>query len=72
MCIRDRFRAPSWEFSLNTLSIIKDMGFVYDSTMMNYDIITDLYVFGEQTDIVEIPIHWTLDDAPFWLFSGQD
>ena len=66
------FRGPSWEFSVNTLAILKDMGFVYDSTMMNSDQVGMLSVFGENSDIVEIPINWTLDDAPFWLLSGQD
>lgn len=64
------FRAPSWEFSLHTLNILKDMGFVYDSTMMGSDKIEHLEVFGEKSEIVEIPINWTLDDAPFWLLSG--
>lgn len=64
------FRAPSWEFSLHTLDILKCMGFEYDSTMMGSDQISMLEVFGEKSDIVEIPINWTLDDAPFWLLSG--
>lgn len=66
------FRAPSWEFSLNTLEILKEMGFLYDSTMMGSDRIEKLKVFGEKSDIVEIPINWTLDDAPFWLLSGYE
>lgn len=64
------FRAPSWEFSLHTMGILKDMGFFYDSTMMGSDKMGTLEVFGEKSDIVEIPINWTLDDAPFWLLSG--
>jgi peptidoglycan/xylan/chitin deacetylase (PgdA/CDA1 family) len=63
------FRAPSWEFSVNTLGILKEMGFLYDSSQMGSDQVTWLEVFGEQTNIAEIPINWTLDDAPFWLLS---
>lgn len=66
------FRAPSWEYSKNTFDIVKKMGFIYDSTMMGKDSLDYLKVFGEGSDIVEIPINWTLDDAPFWLLSGQD
>lgn len=66
------FRAPSWEFSENTLKIIKEMGFVYDSTMMGADYVSMLEVFGEKSELVEIPINWTLDDAPFWLLSAQN
>lgn len=64
------FRAPSWEFSLNTLDILEDMDFMYDSTMMGSDKMSMLEVFGKKSDIVEIPINWTLDDAPFWMLSG--
>lgn len=65
------FRAPSWEFSLHTLGILKEMGFIYDSTMMGSDQIGELNVFEEKSEIIEIPINWTLDDAPFWLLSGH-
>lgn len=66
------FRAPSWEYSRNTFDIVKKMGFTYDSTMMGADSMGKLEVFGEKSDLVEIPINWTLDDAPFWLLSSQD
>lgn len=63
------FRAPSWEFSTNTLDIIKEMGFTYDSSQMGSDKIGWLEVFGEKTNIPEIPINWSLDDAPLWMLS---
>src|SRR3989304_4029647 len=31
------YRAPSWNFSPNTLSIIRELGFLYESSMMDYD-----------------------------------
>src|SRR3972149_4055215 len=31
------YRAPSWNFSPNTLSIIKELGFLYESSMMADD-----------------------------------
>jgi len=63
------FRAPSWEFSVNTLSILKEMGFVYDSSQMGSDKITTCEALGESSDLPEIPINWSLDDAPLWLLS---
>lgn len=63
------YRSPAWEFSRNTLSILKDMGIRYSSNMMGTDCLDYLEVFGETSDIVEIPIHWILDDAAFWLYS---
>lgn len=65
------FRAPSWEFSTNTVGILKGMDFLYDSSLMGDDKISMLDVFGEKTDLVEIPINWSLDDAPFWLLSND-
>lgn len=63
------YRSPAWEFSRNTLGIIKDMGIEYSSNMMGTDKLDYLEIFGEKSDIVEIPIHWILDDAAFWLYS---
>lgn len=65
------FRAPSWEFSVNTARIIMDkMGFVYDSSLMGADQIGPMIVFDEEYDFPELPINWTLDDAPLWMLSG--
>lgn len=63
------YRSPAWEFSRNTVSILKEMGIQYSSNMMGTDNIEFLEIFGEKTDIVELPVSWILDDAPFWLFS---
>lgn len=63
------YRSPAWEFSDYTLDILLDMGFKYSSNMMHTDRIGLLEVFGKKTNIVELPIHWALDDAAFWLYS---
>jgi peptidoglycan/xylan/chitin deacetylase (PgdA/CDA1 family) len=63
------YRAPSWNFSPNTLSIIKELGFLYESSMMADDRPYELVANGEATGIVELPVEWMLDDAP--LFNPQ-
>ena len=63
------FRAPSWGFSKHTLNILEEMEFTYDSTMMGSDRMGRLEAYDQKADIVEIPINWSLDDAPYWLFS---
>ncbi len=63
------YRSPAWEFSEHTFDIIREMGFKYSSNMMHTDRIGYLEVFGEKSNIVELPIHWALDDAAFWLYS---
>lgn len=63
------YRSPAWEFSKNTMDIITEMNFLYSSNMMHTDSIHFLEMNGTTSNIVEIPIHWVLDDAAFWLYS---
>lgn len=65
------YRSPAWEFSDYTLDLIEEMGFEYDSNMMDNDRIEYLQVGERRTNIVEIPISWVLDDAAYWLYSGR-
>lgn len=58
------YRAPSWNFSPNTLQIVRDMGFLYESSLMADDRPYELVAEGEPTGLVELPVSWVLDDAP--------
>ena len=58
------YRAPSWNFSPNTLNIIKGLGFLYDSSLMADDRPYELMQNGDATGLVELPVEWILDDAP--------
>ena len=58
------YRAPSWNFSPNTLSILRDLGFRYESSMMADDSPYELLQDGQPTGMVELPVEWILDDAP--------
>lgn len=58
------YRAPSWNFSAATPQIIKDMGFLYESSMMSDDRPYELVFEGKPSGIVELPVEWILDDAP--------
>ena len=58
------YRAPSWNFSPNTLDIVRAQGFLYDSSLMADDRPYELMQNGEPTGIVELPVEWILDDAP--------
>lgn len=63
------YRAPSWNFSPNTLRIIRELGFRYESSLMADDSPYELLQNGRPTGMVEIPVEWILDDAP--LFNPQ-
>ena len=62
------YRSPSWDVNVWTPALLKRNGFLYDSSMMAeispYRISTP-----DGASVVELPWHWSLDDAPFALFS---
>jgi peptidoglycan-N-acetylglucosamine deacetylase len=59
-------RTPSWDFSPATLKIQREMGLVYDSSLMADDDPYELLEAGEPTGIVELPVEWIRDDAPYF------
>lgn len=65
------YRAPSWNFSPNTLTILRDMGFRYESSLMADDSPYELLQRGQPTGLVELPVQWILDDAPLFDPRGE-
>lgn len=66
-------RTPSWDFSPNTLRIVREMGLAYDSSLMADDDCYELEMDGEPTGVVELPVEWIRDDAVYFgmnRFSG--
>jgi len=59
-------RTPSWDFSDATLSIVREMGLVYDSSLMADDEPYEILADGEATGVVEIPVEWIRDDAVYF------
>ena len=59
-------RTPSWDFSQSTLSICREMGLLYDSSLMADDEPYELLEDGKPTGIVELPVEWIRDDAPYF------
>jgi peptidoglycan/xylan/chitin deacetylase (PgdA/CDA1 family) len=65
------YRAPSWAFSKHTLPLLREAGFLYDSSLMAMDEPYEIVSNGEPTGMVELPVEWILDDAPFFEgYSG--
>ena len=59
-------RTPSWDFSPATLTIQREMGLLYDSSLMADDDPYELNQDGEPTGIVELPVEWIRDDAVYF------
>lgn len=77
------YRSPAWDLSEDSLKILQDHGFLWDSSCMAGDFIPyyprtgdewgpdQPYRFGEVLDLVELPITWALDDfAAFETVTG--
>jgi len=62
------YRSPSWELSEHSIELLTSHGFTYDSSLMGDDA---PYVInpGTAQSLVEIPIHWLLDDAPNFVYA---
>ena len=63
------YRSPAAEYTPSTLSLLKKHGFAYSSTMMDDVFPYKHTINGVKTDLVELPCHWSIDDAPYFLYS---
>jgi peptidoglycan/xylan/chitin deacetylase (PgdA/CDA1 family) len=61
------YRSPSWELSEHSLSLLAERDFLYDSSLMGDDI--PYTVDANGSDLVEIPVQWELDDAPYFTYA---
>ena len=59
-------RVPSWDFSPSTLTLIRELGLLYDSSLMADDEPYELLQDGQPTGVVELPVEWIKDDAPYF------
>ncbi len=74
------YRSPSWDLSEHTVDLLLAHGFQYDSSLMGADYwpyrarrgdraeLGEPYGLGEETDLLEMPISWSLDDYPHFEF----
>ena len=74
------YRSPSWDLSDNTIDLLIAEGMRYDSSLMGGDYIPgwarrgdkvklgEPIRYGADTDLIEMPISWSLDDFPHFEF----
>lgn len=63
------YRSPAGEFSPHTMGLLQEYGFSYSSNYFDTDSPYLHIVDGKQTDLIEFPFAWVLDDAPFFQYS---
>lgn len=68
------YRSPAWDLSPNSVGLLQEAGFLFDTSCMADDFNpyylrvgdkwspTTMMEFGEVSDLVEMPITWLLDD----------
>lgn len=66
------FRSAAGESSPNMIRLLAEKGFLYDSTLMD-GIVPYRHVLADgRPGPVEIPWHWSMDDAPYALFAQRN
>jgi peptidoglycan/xylan/chitin deacetylase (PgdA/CDA1 family) len=70
------YRSPAWDNSPNSIPLLLEYGFEYESSQMATDFepywcrvgdaftLDDPYTFGTPVNLVELPVAWHLDDFP--------
>jgi len=63
------YRSPSWELSEHSLEYLASLGFRYDTSLMGDDAPYMVDAPGAGKQLVELPVHWLLDDAPNFVYA---
>jgi peptidoglycan/xylan/chitin deacetylase (PgdA/CDA1 family) len=61
------YRAPAWDLTACTLGVLGECGFAFDSSLMGDD--RPYLVEAGGRTLVELPVHWVLDDAPHFAHT---
>lgn len=62
------YRAPLWQQTAFTLELVRNAGLLYDSSLMDDD---RPYRLGPVGELVELPVHWSLDDWEQYAFLPE-
>lgn len=61
------YRAPAWDLTAGALRLLGECGFEFDSSLMGDD--RPYLVEAAGRTLVELPVHWALDDAPHFAHT---
>jgi len=63
------YRSPAGETSENIVALLEEFKFTYDSSLQDDIRPYQLRLLNGAPGPIELPWHWSLDDAPYMLFS---
>src|SRR5215204_4998890 len=61
------YRSPAWDLTPLTLDLVREAGMLYSSNLMD-----DEWPYlhrHPRGDVVELPVQWSRDDAPYFMFN---
>src|SRR5258708_15096030 len=58
------YRSPSWDVNVWTPALLKQHGFLYDSSLMGNDVPYEIAT--PEGPLTEVPVQWIMDDAPLF------
>ncbi|KQR77688.1 polysaccharide deacetylase family protein [Rhizobium sp. Leaf341] len=76
------YRSPAWDLSADSIALLEERGFLYDSSLMaddytpywarrGFEVSEEIYTAGPKSRVVEIPVAWELDDFPHFMFLNK-
>ena len=65
------FRSANWDIGPSTMQIVKELGLLYDSSMMADEACYEILLDGEPSGVVEVPVEWLRDDAVYLMFNRK-
>ena len=76
------YRSPAWDLSDNSLLLLEENGYLYDSSLMaddfrpyrarRGDVVNESgFTSGAAGNVLEFPVAWELDDYPYFHFAPK-
>jgi peptidoglycan/xylan/chitin deacetylase (PgdA/CDA1 family) len=62
------YRSPGWELSPQTLAMLSELGFSYESSLMADD--RPYWISSSSQQLLELPGHWSLCDWPYFGWTA--
>jgi len=63
------YRSPAFDLGPNTVNLLKENHYLYDSSMMAHESPYYIAKGGVSTGLIELPVCWELDDAPYYIYT---
>ena len=63
------YRSPDWQMTAELLEVLNSTNLLYDSSMARRE--SPYLLQGRDQPLVELPVSWSLDDAPYLLCTSR-